>query len=341
MTKRRLTKQQLSRIKKNQEQRVQDAKQQHQQTTTETDTAELAINSDTSHSGVIVSHYGQSLDVEDSSGNIIQCKARKNLQQVVCGDRVYWSLNADGSGIITALQDRDSFLTRSDFHGNIKAGAANVDQVVIICASEPEFRETLIDQYIIATELLGVTPVIVLNKIDLLNKSQIDELTSRLSIYSDIGYTLACISAKQHDKLNEFVSILKNKTSILVGQSGVGKSTIIKNLLPEETIEIGELSEASGKGKHTTTVSRLYHLPNDGNIIDSPGVRDFGLGKISQNDLFYGFIEFRPYLGTCKYKNCTHINEPHCGILNALAENKINQGRYDNFQQIFKNRFLS
>lgn len=340
MTKRRLTKQQQGRIRKNQE----HAKQQHiqqdlQQTATDATASEN--NSETSHSGVIVSHYGQSLDVEDSSGNIIQCKARKNLQQVVCGDRVYWNLNTDGSGVITALRDRDSFLTRSDFHGNIKAVAANVDQVVIICANEPEFRETLIDQYIIATELLGITPIIVLNKIDLLSETQITELTSRLSVYVDIGYTLSSISATQHHQLDEFTSLLKDKTSILVGQSGVGKSTIIKNLLPDETIEIGELSETSGKGKHTTTVSRLYHLSNSGNLIDSPGVRDFGLGEITQNDLFHGFIEFRPYLGTCKYKNCTHINEPHCGILNALAEHKIHQGRYDNFKQIFTNRFLS
>lgn len=326
MARRKLTKQQLSRIKKSQKQRIKDAKQDIQDGETE----KLL-------SGTVVAHFGQALDVEDSDANIIHCKARQNLQ-LVCGDSVYWLPEEDGSGVITAFEPRRSCLTRSDFHGNIKPVVANVDQVVIVCANKPEFRETLIDQYIIATEQLGITPVVVLNKIDLIDAQDLQKLTHRLTVYSDIGYAVIQISAKQQPSLDKLTAILNNKTSILVGQSGVGKSTIIKHLLPHEQIEIGALSEGSGKGKHTTTVSRLYHLADSGNIIDSPGVRDFGLGEISKQDLLYGFIEFRELIGTCKFKNCTHINEPGCSIIHALERGDIAQSRYDSYRQLFSSR---
>jgi len=327
MSKRKLTKQQLHRIRKNQDERVSRAKDKS------VDSSEEEFDGE--HlPGIIVSQYGVKLDVEDTEGNIVRCHARQNLGSIVCGDKVYWNKGQDATGVVTALEPRQSLLTRSDFHGNLKPVAANIDQIIIVCAIKPAHREELIDKYLVAAEDLGITPVIAFNKADMLDEMQAKVIKTMLENYSTLGYSVVMITAIEAEGLNDLVSIMDNKTSILAGQSGVGKSTIINHLLPHENVKVGSLSDSKDKGRHTTTVSRLYHLPHNGNIIDSPGVRDFGLRDVGVDEIIHGFIEFRPFIGKCKFKNCAHLKDTGCAIKAAVLTRHIKQRRLDSYHQI-------
>jgi len=329
MSKRKLTKQQLSRIKENQDKLLSKARDKKTDPSSE--------EFDTEHlPGIIVSQYGVTLDVEDTNGNIIKCHARQNLGPIVCGDKVYWNMGQDEKGLVTTLMPRQSLLTRSGYHGNLKPVAANIDQIIIVCARKPLYREELIDKYLVAAENLGITPVIAFNKADMLNEKQTNEIKVMLANYSAIGYQAVMVSATVTHGLDDLLSVMNNKTSILAGQSGVGKSTIINYLLPDENVPVGELSDSKDKGKHTTTASRLYHLPHGGKLIDSPGVRDFGLHNVGADEIIHGFIEFRPFIGRCKFKNCAHLKDAGCALQAAVLNGQISQRRLDSYQHIIE-----
>jgi len=212
--------------------------------------------------------------------------------------------------------------------------AANIEQIVIVSSLTPEPKAYLIDRYLVAAETLPATPVILLNKIDLLNAENKEKIQALENEYNRIGYKLIKASNITDDGFDELHQVLKNKTSIFVGLSGVGKSSLIMHLLPEHDIRIGDLSAATGEGKHTTTSSMLYHLPCGGQLIDSPGVRDFGLWNSSPDDILYGFKELRPFIGHCKFSNCSHKHEPGCAILAALEAGDISAQRYEHYQKM-------
>jgi ribosome biogenesis GTPase len=182
--------------------------------------------------------------------------------------------------------------------------------------------------------MTGISPVLVINKIDLLTQDPLEKLKNRLKPYEDIPYSVIYASCKESHGLDNLNKHLQDKTSILVGQSGVGKSSLIQKLLPNEELRIGALSESSGLGQHTTTATRLYHFPAGGELIDSPGVRSFRLGHVGRNQLTDGFIEFRPYQGHCKFSDCRHKTEPDCAIREAVETGKISQERYDSYQRL-------
>jgi len=254
----------------------------------------------------------------------------------VCGDQVIWQASNDNEGVIVAVQARQSLLQKPGFGGKLKPMAANIDQIVIVSAVQPAPNPYLIDRYLIAAENLPATPIILINKIDLLdgsNKSQIEQLINN---YQSIGYRVISASNILDHGFDDLLNDLKTHTSIFVGLSGVGKSSLINQLIPELNIHVGELSDASGEGTHTTTSSTLYKLPGGGNLIDSPGVRDFGLWNTSADDILYGFNEFREYTGHCKFSNCSHQHEPGCAIQRALKDGKISQLRFDNYQKVIR-----
>ncbi|MDZ4260735.1 MAG: small ribosomal subunit biogenesis GTPase RsgA, partial [Pseudomonadota bacterium] len=290
--------------------------------------------------GLVVTSYGAKMDIEDSDGITHRCTSRRKHGTIVCGDRVVWEPSHDNQGIVVELLKRDTLLSRPDDIGREKAIAANIDQLIIVTTVKAlddegyRFHANLIDRYIIAAENLDITPVLVVNKIDLLNSEEQQRLTQDLQSYHDIGYQVRYTSTTRENGLDDLEAQLANHTNVFVGESGVGKSSLISALLPEEVIRIGEVSASSGKGKHTTTTAALYHLPCGANLIDSPGVREFGLAKIEQDALAYCFIEFRPYRGQCKFNNCAHVREPICAIKTAVAENKISQRRYNNYLEI-------
>jgi ribosome biogenesis GTPase len=284
--------------------------------------------------GRVVARHGANLAVEDETGKLYHCLSRQNLGHVVCGDRVVWQPIDARNGVVTALQERHSVLARPDYSGHEKPLAANITQLIIVLAPEPEPGEYLIDQYLLTAEVIGLQILIAINKIDLLDEDQRRKFNRRFSVYERIGYSVIRTSARHEHDLDTLIQRLKGHTSILVGQSGVGKSSLVKALLPNLKVQIGRLSEATGLGRHTTSVTTFYSLPEGGELIDSPGVRSFRLATLSRTQLENGFREFRPYLHNCRFSNCGHGPEPGCALLAAVDEGKIDACRLRNFRHM-------
>jgi ribosome biogenesis GTPase len=271
--------------------------------------------------------------VEDGGGALYRCVSRRNLPPSVAGDRVTWEPVGEQEGVIHAIEPRHTVLQRADGANRTRALAANIDQILIVTALQPVLDAFLIDRYLVAAELSGATPLVVVNKSDLLDPQDgIGPIA--LEEYASIGYGTLLTSARQNTGIAALAQALVNRTSILVGQSGVGKSSLIKRLLPELDILIGKLSEASGQGRHTTTATTLYHLPPGGDLIDSPGVRDFRPGETALDDLGRGFREFLPYLGQCRFQDCRHLAEPGCAIKEAARAGTIGERRLASYRDL-------
>jgi ribosome biogenesis GTPase len=227
-------------------------------------------------------------------------------------------------------------LSRPENKGKVKLLAANIDTIVIVTAPLPLLSERLIDCYLVAAEHLKIPPLLLLNKMDLLDEKSRVEIQSRLSCYEKIGYRVIYSSIYLEKGLEQIKNVLIGKIGVLVGVSGVGKSSIIARITNDPAIVIGNMSQAAGLGKHTTTTTRLYHLPDGGHLIDSPGVREFSLGYLTKEQILDGFIEFRPYRGQCQFRNCQHHSEPGCGLLQAMRENNISAERWESYCDILK-----
>lgn len=330
MSKRKLSRQQAWRVEKIQQERAERSAKRDAQAEEVLVGGELGPERE----GLIVAHYGTQVAVESAPGVRHRCHMRANLEGLVTGDRVVWR-EGESLGVVVAALDRDSELCRPDPQGNLKPVAANIDQIMIVVAPYPEAHANLIDRYLIASEAVSIRPIIVLNKIDLLDQdtSLRDSLEGMLSTYIELGYTVLKVSAKQ-DGLESLNAALESRTSIFVGQSGVGKSSLVNALLPEANIRVGALSENTLKGTHTTTTAQLMHLRCGGRLIDSPGIREFGLWHMNRQQIEEGFIEFQPFLGTCKFRDCEHRSEPNCALLDAVAAQKISTHRLASYRHI-------
>ncbi|WP_201258179.1 ribosome small subunit-dependent GTPase A [Piscirickettsia litoralis] len=206
----------------------------------------------------------------------------------------------------------------------------------MVFASEPEAQEILIDRYLVAAELQGIRPSLVLNKIDLLSLEAQKEYLQRFQHYRDMGYDLIQASTKGNHGLAPLCQALKGANNVFVGQSGVGKSSLVNMLLENDSARVAEISDSNQKGRHTTTAATLYHCPTGGNIIDSPGIREFGLWHIEPERLINGFIDFKPFIGHCQFRNCTHDNEKGCALTAAAKQGKIQPLRLTNYHRIMK-----
>ena len=275
---------------------------------------------------VIVSHSSEVV-VEDLSGRLYTCRLRRKNERPVCGDRVEFN---PLEHCIEKVLPRRSALSRPDSYRRIKPLAANIDRFFIVCAVEPGIDFGLIDRYLVAAHACSCDAVIVLNKSDLINDTHHLEV-QRLRHYRELNYPLIELSTVTADGMNDLENSFSQHTCILVGQSGVGKSSIILQLIPDIEIRIGSLSEATGSGCHTTTTTTLYHLPAGGDLIDSPGVRSFRLWNLEHEQVVAGFKEFQNYVDNCRFHNCRHIDEPGCAVKQAVADGLISADRYESF----------
>jgi ribosome biogenesis GTPase len=265
---------------------------------------------------------------------------RRTISSLVCGDQVVWrrALQPQGTleGVVEAVQERRTILSRPDFYDGLKPVAANIDLMIIVSAVLPALSLNIIDRYLVAAETVEIKPLILLNKIDLLSPEARAEVDRQLAIYQQLGYDTLQLSAKTGEGMAALDQYLQSGTSIFVGQSGVGKSSLLNFLLPEIDAHTQEVSDVSGLGQHTTTVARLYHLPQGGDLIDSPGIREFALWHLQPAEVTWGYREFRPWLGRCKFRDCKHINDPGCALHHAIETGDIAAERFDNYLKILQ-----
>ena len=288
----------------------------------------------------MVGRFGQHADIRGEQDEVIRCHIRRTIESVVCGDEVLFrKAKEPGSaiqGVLEAVQPRRSLLSRPDFYDGLKAVAANIDQILIVSSLKPAFSTNIIDRYLVAAEDVQIEPVVVINKVDLADDTLRKEIDSAAEKYRKIGYKVLLLSCKSGAGLSDLEALLDERISVFVGQSGVGKSSLVNALLPDADELTNEISELSGLGQHTTTSAKLLRFKTGGELIDSPGVREFALWHISEEKVTQGFVEFRDYLGGCKFRDCKHLDDPGCVIRAAVEAGEIERFRYDNYHSILR-----
>jgi ribosome biogenesis GTPase len=294
--------------------------------------------------GTVVAMRGLYADV-DTGGEIISCTTRRVLRTrliderhpVTVGDIVKFEITGEGagverSGVIRHVQDRRSKLTRR-YAKRAHVIAANVDQVVIVVAvAEPTLKRHLIDRYLIAAHAGNIEPLICLNKIDLAP----EVAPPVVDMYTGIGYDVVTTSIVTRAGMDQLAAALVDKTSAVVGQSGVGKSSLLNAIEPELQLSTGEVSAGTEKGRHTTTQSRLIQLRQGGYVVDTPGIRSYEMADVEPHEYEMHFIDLARFVPHCKFPNCTHIHEADCAVIAAVESGEIHEERYDSYVYLFQ-----
>ncbi|OLL30273.1 ribosome small subunit-dependent GTPase A [Burkholderia sp. SRS-W-2-2016] len=304
--------------------------------------------------GLVVAAHGRHyLVAPEDGGAMLQCFPRGKRSEVAVGDRVIYEPTSADQGVIVEIGERRNLLYRSDQYKS-KLFAANLDQLLIVLATEPHFSEDLLGRALVAAEANELKPLIVLNKIDV--TAALDGARRRLEPYRALGYPVLEVSIRmQPEEARAVLSEhLRDHATLLLGQSGMGKSTLVNLLIPDAEVATREISTALNSGRHTTTFTRLYPLPvntnsagdadgstgvnhvigSAGALIDSPGFQEFGLHHLTEGRLERAFPEFRPLLPNCRFYNCHHLHEPGCAILEAVADGRIRRERHALYAQL-------
>lgn len=278
--------------------------------------------------GRVVASHGRHYAVELETGGRLACVTRGKRGDLACGDRVEVAQTGAGQGVVEQAAPRKTLFYRSDRFRQ-KLVAANVTQVLIVVAPIPSFSTDLVDRCLAAAEHEGIRPLIVLNKSDLPESAA---ALRALHLYRELGYAVITIAAKRD--VSPLKPHLAKHVSVLVGQSGMGKSTIINRLLPDANARVGEISAALDGGRHTTTHAELYRIDAASDIIDSPGMQEFGLHHLSLPDVADGFVEFRRHHGRCRFNDCRHLGEPGCALVDGVQRGLINGSRFESYRKL-------
>jgi ribosome biogenesis GTPase len=287
--------------------------------------------------------------VRDESGNIFNARLKglfkiddiTSTNPLAVGDVVDIEMEneKEGSVTITNIHDRRNYIHRQSPRAKYQHHiiAANIDQSFMIATlKEPKTSEGFIDRFLVAAEMYHVPAVIIFNKADLYKKKEQEKFEAWKNMYEAVGYKIVLTSVKDNLGMDELRELLKNKITLISGHSGVGKSSILNLLIPELNIKTQDVSDWSGKGLHTTTFAEMFDIPGGGKIIDTPGMREFGLVDISKQELSHYFPEMRARLNNCQFNNCLHINEPGCAIKQAVADGEITEDRYVSYYNILE-----
>ena len=279
---------------------------------------------------LLVSYQGSRVVVRDDKGTEYQCKLRQTARDTVTGDRVIVEMAGD-EPVVQGCRVRSSEFFRTDMRGRKKMIAANLDCLAIVIAAEPEPHIGLVDRYLVGAELCGLHAELVINKSDLSSHSVLSDIKR---IYPSLGYRVTEVSAKQHSNLEALADWAANKKLAFLGQSGVGKSSLINALTKDSRADIGRLSSKRAKGRHTTTSSHIYQMPFGGWIMDSPGIRDFENAQWKPEEVIRGFPELYEASLRCRFRNCQHSNDQGCAIVEALNHGELEVTRFQSYKAI-------
>ena len=297
--------------------------------------------------GLVIKSTGSWYQVRAEDGEIYDCRIKgkfriKGIQTtnpIAVGDQVNFELEPNsGNGVIDKLHERKNYIIRKSINLSKQAQiiAANMDQAfLVVTLASPRTSLGFIDRFLATAEAYGIPAVLIFNKLDLFNEAGLEFLDEYKSIYEKIGYPCYTVSALEGTNIHIIEDLLKDKTTLFSGHSGVGKSSLINALLPELDIKTGEVSEASDKGQHTTTFAEMHELPFGGFLIDTPGIRELGIFDIRPEELGHYFVEMRALLNQCKFHNCRHVNEPGCAVIRAVEEGDIELSRYESYLSIY------
>ncbi|MFI5221517.1 MAG: ribosome small subunit-dependent GTPase A [Bacteroidia bacterium] len=299
--------------------------------------------------GVITKSTGSWYEVRDESGNVLSCRLKgkiklddlKHTNPIAVGDMVHYEMEEGrDTGVIYRIEPRKNYIIRkaSNLSKQTHIIAANLDQaILLVTLSQPETSMGFIDRFLLTSEAYHIPAILIFNKSDLLDEVLKNKFENLNSIYSNAGYPCILCSALKKENLEEIKNMLKDKTSLIIGHSGAGKSTLLNALEPGLSLRISGISDYSGKGKHTTTFAEMFPLSFGGFIIDTPGIREFGVVDFKPEEISHYFSEMRPLINGCKFNNCKHIHEPGCAVIKAVEAGRISKERYNSYLSIFNN----
>ncbi len=288
---------------------------------------------DTTHEALVIATFSRQMLLRLADGAEVRARIKGKKIRPVCGDKVDAEpIPNEPEWLITNIRPRTNELTRPDSRGRTEILAANLDFLVVVAAEAPPVDWFIVDRYLAAAELIGVSAMVVFNKTDLHVAS--DSSAAALTDYETIGYKTISCSATDGSNMEQFSALLRGHTAIIVGQSGVGKSSLINQMLGDDRLRVSEISAATGEGRHTTVNSAMLMLPGGGSVIDSPGVRDYAPVIESPDDVVHGFREIRDYGQNCRFANCRHLREPDCAVKSAVESGQISARRYESFRRL-------
>jgi ribosome biogenesis GTPase len=292
--------------------------------------------------GLVYKSTGSWYQVKSDEGNFYQCRIKGKLRlsgirstsPVAVGDRVGFDLDDEAVGVIHTIDQRENYLVRKSVNlsKQLHIIGANIDLVfLVITLKNPETFTTFIDRFLVSAAAFGIETVLLFNKMDQYTEEELERVNELKGLYTSIGYQSVLCSTKSDQGMSELRNLMKDNTSIFSGHSGVGKSTLINTVAPELRLKIGEISEQHGQGQHTTTFAEMFDLSFGGRIIDSPGIRGFGIADIDKEEIARYFKEFFKASENCKFNNCQHLSEPGCAVKSELEEGTIAESRYQSY----------